>query len=76
MFSRQRTIKYALDIKQRRAILMSLNPIAHPDNATAHPDWVRDATSKNYVVMKKAVKDKLLKAQELAIKRRNKLVGR
>ncbi len=47
----------------------------HPDWVINHAEWVRDANS-NPTNMQKIVKDKIIKAQELAISRRNKRVGK
>ncbi len=35
-----------------------------------HPDWARDAEKKNFVIMDKAIKERVIKRQEEALQRR------
>ena len=53
-FSRKQQLEDALKIKIQRAILMSKGQV-NSDFDRKHPDWVRDATAKNYVKMVKSI---------------------
>ncbi len=64
----------AVNIKIRRAMTMATNPNVNPDFAIEHPDWVRQAQSKNYTDLKAKVRQKVEKDQERAQARRDKLV--
>ncbi len=46
------------------------------DFKISHPDWVSQAQTKNFVDLKKKVKESVMKQQDLAIIRRLKLVGK
>ncbi len=74
-FSWDQTKKDAIAMKVRRAVTMA-KVGKNTDFKLAHPDWVRDAQNKNYIDLKKKVTDSVVKRQELAMARRQKLVGK
>ncbi len=77
-FSRERIINYALEIKLRRAKIMTggKGGVPHPDFFLGHKKWVTDAQVGNFTEMNAFIKAKTLKFQADAMNRRNKLAGR
>ncbi len=65
--------KRAIEVKVERAMIMSKGNV-NSDFDVQHPTWVKAAQAKNYAEMKKVVIDRIVKSQELAMKRRDKLV--
>lgn len=56
-FSRKKSLEDALATKIQRAIIMSKGQV-NSDFDKNHPDWVRDAQSKNYTqLIKKVTED-------------------
>lgn len=60
----------AVQHKIRRTISMAKGK--NPDLMDKHPDWVREASEKNYKNIEKQVKDKVTLQQKIAIERRQK----
>ncbi len=48
----------------------------NPTFKLEHPDWVRDAQKNDYTLLKKQVKEKVIKGQDLAQARRDKRSGK
>ncbi len=74
-FSWETMKKTAIDTKIRRAKTMAIVG-SNPDFKLAHPDWVRDAQTKNFTILIKKVREDAIKQQEVAMRRRLKLVGK
>ncbi len=66
-FSWEHMAIIAQEVKVRRARQMILN---NPTFRKDHPDWARDAEKKNFVIMDKAIKERVIKRQEEALQRR------
>ncbi len=75
MYSHVEAKKSAIKTKIRRAVTMA-KAGKNSDFKIAHPDWVRDATKKDFTDLIKKITDKELKYQEFALKRRDKLGGK
>ncbi len=67
--------KRAIETKIRRAITMA-KVGTNPDFKLAHPDWVREAQTKNFTALKKQVLELIEKKQATAMKRRMKTIGK
>ncbi len=67
--------KYAVAVKIRRAMTMAKNA-NNPTFKLEHPDWVRDAQKNDFTLLKKQVKEKTEKYQQLAQARRDKRSGK
>ncbi len=65
----------AIAIKIRRARTMAINA-SNPEFKLQHPDWIRDAQSKNFTLLDKKVKEATEKYQALAQARRDKRAGK
>jgi len=65
----------AIATKIRRAKTMAIAG-NNPDIKLSHPDWVRDAQSKNFTQLVKEVKEKVEKFQQTAMNRRDKRSGK
>ncbi len=65
----------AVAVKIRRAKTMALSG-ENPDFKLKHPDWVRDAQTKNFTILNKKVKEEAEKYQQTYARRRLKLVGK
>ncbi len=69
----------AISIKLRRAKILSggisKESIANLDFSIQHPDWVRDANT-NRVPMNTAIKKQVIKYQEKAQQRRDRIAGK
>ncbi len=65
----------AIETKIRRAITMANNG-NNPTFKLQHPDWVRDAQTKNYTQLKKQVKEQMEKRQNAVMDRRVKRGGK
>ncbi len=74
-FSWDQAKQYAIETKVRRAIIMSQGNI-NSDCDVLHPDWVKQAQTKNYIDLKKKITEKVKRKQDLTMKRRHKLVGK
>ncbi len=74
-FSWDNIKKIAIEIKIRRAKTMALAG-SNPDFKLAHPDWVRDAQTKNYVSLIKKVTEQVKSQQEVHARRQAKLSGK
>ncbi len=67
--------KAAIETKIRRAMVMA-KVGTNPDFKIAHPDWIREAQTKNFTALKKQVTELIEKKQGTAMKRRLKQVGK
>jgi len=65
----------AVETKIRRAMTMAKSA-TNPTFKLEHPDWVRDAQKNEYTLLKKQVKEKVIKAQDQAQLRRDKRSGK
>ncbi len=65
----------AVNCKIRRAMTMAKSA-TNPTFKLEHPDWVRDAVKNDYTLLKKVVKEKVIKAQDQAQARRDKRSGK
>ncbi len=72
-FSWTEVKKKVVEKKIERAIIMA-KVGQNTDFKLQHPDWVRDAQSKNYTDLKKKVREQVERKQENEIKRRQKFV--
>lgn len=72
LFSRAKMNKRAIDIKIRRAKVLSKGNISS-DFDVKHVDWVRDAQKKNFTLLVTDITKKTKAKQLLAITRREKL---
>ncbi len=75
VFSNKKSIADGLAIKIRRAHTMAKSK-GNIDFNIAHPDWTRDAQTKNYAVMDKKVKEQFQKHLDIIEARRKKLGGK
>ncbi len=73
-FSRAKLLERALAIKIDRNITLA-KAGNNSDFKLAHPDWVREAQQKNYIMLKKVTTELVQKHQSDALKRRQKLIG-
>lgn len=67
--------KNAIDKKIERAILMAKAGV-NKDFAIQHPDWIKQAQTKNFTDLRIKVKQAVEKSQEIAKARRDKLGGK
>ncbi len=65
----------AIKVKIRRARTMAIAG-SNPDFKLSHPDWVRDAQSKNFTQLEKIVKEQCDKYAQRAQQRRDKRAGK
>ncbi len=70
-FSWDQLKKQVVQDKIDRAIIMAKNG-TNPDFKILHPDWVRDAQSKNFTDLRIKITKDIEKRQEKAILRRQK----
>ncbi len=63
----------AIKIKVERAIAMVQGDNPNSDMAIKHPEWVRAAQQKNYTELTKKITEQTKRAQDEALRRRNKV---
>ncbi len=71
-FSWDAAKKQAIDTKIKRAIIMAKGNI-NSDFDVLHPDWIKQAVTKDYIDLKLKIKEKVVRKQDKAIIRRAKL---
>ncbi len=74
-FSWERMKKLLVEVKIQRAITMASKKDVNPDFRIQHPDWVKQAQSKDYTDLKKKIKETVEKQQQTAMNRRKKVAG-
>ncbi len=72
-FSWKKAQAEAIKTKIRRAITMASKKDSNPDFAIAHPDWIKQAQTKNYTDLKIKVTQLIEKQQQRSLARRLKL---
>ena len=70
--AKKRTIEKAISRAHILSGGMSPESLANPEFKIVHPDWVSQATSKQFTVMDKTIKLELEKYQKRALDRRAK----
>lgn len=70
----QKQMDLAIQKKTQRAMIQA--KAQHPDFKLAHPDEARDASTGNFTVLKKRVKEEVTRKQKQALERRIKLAPR
>ncbi len=71
-FSWKKIKQEAIDIKVRRAITQVQGDNPNQDVAVKHPQWIKQAQSKNYDELKKSVTELIERKQAQAMARRKK----
>ncbi len=65
--------KEVVNVKIARAITMAEKKNVNPDFAIAHPDWVKQAQSRDFVDLKRKIKEQVERYQAIALARRKKI---